>query len=158
MLQARAQVGDMGGALDVIRRYWGAMLDLGATTFWEHWEPAWSRNAGRIDELPVEGKVDVHREYGGFCFQGLRHSFCHGWAAGPTAFLISHVLGISVLSAGATRVAVRPSLGDLAWAQGDFPTPRGPIAPTARTRRAFDLAQRAACSVWARGWRARRRK
>ena len=22
-------------ALDVIRTYWGAMLDLGATTFWE---------------------------------------------------------------------------------------------------------------------------
>lgn len=127
VLEARAQAGDMGGALDVIRNYWGAMLDLGATTFWEHWEPSWSHNAGRIDELPVAGRVDVHREYGGFCFQGLRHSLCHGWAAGPTAFLMSHVLGISIMEPGAARVAVRPDLGDLDWAQGQFPTPRGPI-------------------------------
>ncbi len=127
VLEARAGAGDMSGALDVIRGYWGAMLDLGATSFWEHWEPAWSHNAGRIDELPAEGKVDVHRSYGGFCFQGLRHSFCHGWAAGPTAFLISRVLGISILSAGAARVAVRPDLGGLRWAQGSLPTPHGPI-------------------------------
>ncbi len=127
VLEARAQAGDMNGALEVMRRYWGAMLDLGATTFWEHFEPSWSLNAGRIDELPVEGKVDVHRTYGGFCFQGLRHSLCHGWAAGPTAFLISHVLGLSVLGAGASRVALRPDLGDLQWAQGSLPTPHGPV-------------------------------
>ena len=127
VLEARAQAGDINGALDVIRNYWGAMLDLGATTFWEHWEPSWSRDAGRIDELPASGRVDVHREYGGFCFQGLRHSLCHGWAAGPTAFLMSRVLGVSILEPGAARVAVRPDLGDLDWAQGQFPTPRGPI-------------------------------
>lgn len=34
VLQARALAGDHAGALEVIRNYWGAMLDFGATTFW----------------------------------------------------------------------------------------------------------------------------
>ena len=35
MLEARAKAGDYQGAIDNIREYWGGMLDLGATTFWE---------------------------------------------------------------------------------------------------------------------------
>lgn len=35
MLEAMARAEDWQGALDIIRSYWGAMLDLGATTFWE---------------------------------------------------------------------------------------------------------------------------
>lgn len=33
MLQAKAMAGDYAGAMDDICRYWGGMLDLGATTF-----------------------------------------------------------------------------------------------------------------------------
>ncbi|MBW3635937.1 MAG: alpha-L-rhamnosidase, partial [Armatimonadetes bacterium] len=126
-LQARALAGDMHGALDVIRTYWGAMLDLGATTFWEHFELSWADGAGRIDELPEEGKRDIHRDCGEYCYVGLRHSFCHGWAAGPTAFLSDFVLGVQFLEAGGKRVKIAPHLGDLEWAEGDFPTPLGPI-------------------------------
>lgn len=35
MLEAMAMAGNYQGALDVIREYWGAMIDLGATSFWE---------------------------------------------------------------------------------------------------------------------------
>jgi alpha-L-rhamnosidase len=35
MLQAQAKAGDYEGAINNIRTYWGAMLGLGATTFWE---------------------------------------------------------------------------------------------------------------------------
>ena len=126
-LQARAMAGDMNGALNVIRSYWGAMLDLGATTFWEHFEMAWAQNAGRIDELPQAGKRDLHRECGQYCYVGLRHSLCHGWAAGPTAFLSEHVLGARVVEPGSGRISITPDLGDLEWAEGDFPTPFGPV-------------------------------
>ena len=34
MLEAMAMAGNYQGALDVIREYWGAMIDLGATSFW----------------------------------------------------------------------------------------------------------------------------
>lgn len=124
-LQARALAGDMTGALKVIRSYWGTMLDLGATTFWEHFEMSWAQGAGRIDELPPEAKRDLHRECGDYCYAGLRHSLCHGWAAGPTAFLSDHVLGVRILEPGGKRIQIAPDLGDLEWAEGDFPTPLG---------------------------------
>lgn len=55
------------------------------------------KNAGRIDELPNEGKAYVHCTYGGYCYKQLRHSFCHGWASGPTSWLTEYVLGVQVL-------------------------------------------------------------
>ena len=47
VLQARAKAGDYQGCLDAIRTYWGAMLDLGATTFWEDFNLDWTANAAR---------------------------------------------------------------------------------------------------------------
>jgi alpha-L-rhamnosidase len=127
VLQARALAGDYQGALDVIRQYWGGMLDLGATTFWEDFNLDWTENAGRIDEITPEGRIDVHATYGDYCYVGLRHSYCHGWASGPTAWLSQHVLGIQVLEAGCRAVRIDPHLGDLAWVEGSYPTPLGVI-------------------------------
>lgn len=127
VLQARAKAGDYVGCLDLIRRYWGGMLDLGATTFWEHFDLDWLENAGRIDELPVAVRRDVHAECGEFCYTKFRHSLCHGWSAGPTAWLSRHVLGIHPGAPGFETVTIAPQLGDLRWASGAFPTPFGPI-------------------------------
>ncbi len=127
VLQARAKAGDYQGCLDSIRQYWGAMLDLGATTFWEDFNLDWTENAGRIDELVPAGKKDIHGDFGNYCYKGFRHSLCHGWASGPTAWLSEHVLGIEILAPGCTTIRIRPHLGDLKWAEGTFPTPRGVI-------------------------------
>ena len=127
VLQGRAKAGDYCGALEVIRRYWGGMLDLGATSFWEHFELDWLENAGRIDELPSPATVDVHATYGSGCFTGHRHSLCHGWAAGPTAWLSEHVLGFRPLEPGSTTLLLDPHLGDLVWAEGAFPTGSGVV-------------------------------
>ena len=97
MLTARAMAGDYQGAIDNIREYWGAMLDLGATTFWEDFDIDWMKNAGRIDEITPNGKVDVHATYGGYCYKQYRHSLCHGWASGPTSWLTQYVLGVNVV-------------------------------------------------------------
>jgi len=128
VLQARAMAGDYEGAIDLIRTYWGGMIDLGATTFWEDFDLKWKENAGRIDEITPEGKVDVHVQYGNYCYKGLRNSFCHGWASGPTAWLSEHVLGITVLEAGCRKVKIEPHLGDLKWVEGTYPTPYGIIS------------------------------
>ena len=45
----------MQSAIDIMRGYWGAMLDLGATTFWE----------------TLKGEADF----------GGAGSLCHGWSA-----------------------------------------------------------------------------
>ncbi|MFC6331870.1 alpha-L-rhamnosidase C-terminal domain-containing protein [Paenibacillus septentrionalis] len=127
MLQARALAGDIQGCIDSIRSYWGGMLSLGATTFWEDFDIAWLENAARIDELTPPDKVDVHGTYGGYCYQGYRHSLCHGWASGPTAWLSEFVLGISSAEPGFGKVKIKPNLGDLQWAEGSYPTPHGPI-------------------------------
>lgn len=127
MLEAMAAAGRYSEAMDMIRSYWGGMLDLGATTFWEDFDLSWKDNAARIDSLVPEGKKDVHRDYGGYCYKGFRHSLCHGWASGPTSWLSRHVLGIEILSPGCRRIRVTPHLGDLEWVEGTFPTPSGPV-------------------------------
>ncbi len=127
ILTAMAMAGDYEGCLKCIREYWGAMLKLGATTFWEDFDIAWMENASGIDELPKEGKVDVHASYGGYCYKGFRHSLCHGWAGGATPWLSENVLGIKILEPGCKKVKIEPHLGDLEWAKGTYPTPYGDI-------------------------------
>lgn len=127
MLEAMAKGGDYKGALDIIRSYWGAMLDLGATTFWEDFNLDWLPNAAGIDNLVPEGMKDIHGDFGAYCYVGFRHSLCHGWASGPTAWLSHHVLGVEILEPGCSKVRITPHLGDLEWAEGTFPTPHGSI-------------------------------
>lgn len=127
VLQALAKANEIDTALDFIRTYWGGMLDLGATTFWEGFDLEWMKDAGRIDELTPSGKRDVHGDCGEHCYVGFRHSLCHGWASGPTAWMSQHVLGIQPLEPGFKKVRVSPSLGRLTWAEGAYPTPKGPI-------------------------------
>lgn len=127
VLKARALAGDIKGSLDCIREYWGGMISLGATTFWEDFNLDWMENAARIDELVTKDKKDIHGDYGDYCYKGYRHSLCHGWASGPTAWLSENVLGIRVVEPGCKMVQIMPSLGDLEWAEGDYPTPEGII-------------------------------
>ena len=127
VLQARAKAGDYANCLETIRRYWGAMLDLGATTFWEDFNLDWTENAAGIEEVVPTGKKDIHGDFGNYCYKGLRHSLCHGWASGPTAWLSEHVLGFRPLEPGCTTLLVEPHLGDLEFAEGSFPTPAGVV-------------------------------
>jgi len=127
MLEAMSAAGEDRRALDTVRDYWGGMLDMGATSFWEDFNLAWTNNATRLDEMPVAGKKDIHGDFGEFCYPGYRHSFCHGWSAGPAAWIIRHVLGLESLAPGGAKVRVKPFLGDLAWAEGALATAKGPV-------------------------------
>lgn len=128
ILTAMARSGNMNGALACVRDYWGGMLSLGATTFWEDFDITWLENAAPIDRLPREGEIDVHGTYGGYCYVGYRHSLCHGWASGPTSWLTEQVLGVTILEPGCRRLGISPELGELEWAEGVFPTPLGDVA------------------------------
>ena len=127
LLAAKAKAGDWQGALDDLRAYWGGMLDMCATTFWEDFNLDWMKNAGRIDEVVPEGKIDIHGDYGAFCYQGFRHSLCHGWSSGPVPFLTRHILGVTILEPGCRRLSVEPHLGNLERVRGDYPTPLGVV-------------------------------
>lgn len=128
LLEAMAKAGDHEEAMDMIRTFWGAMLDLGATTFWEDFNIDWlNEDVARIDELVPDGKKDIHGDFGAYCYKGFRHSLCHGWASGPTTWLSRYVLGVEVIEPGCKTVRIAPHLGDLDWAEGTFPTPYGDI-------------------------------
>ena len=127
VLKAQAKAGDIEGALDYISTYWGAMLDRGATTFWEDFNLDWLEGSGRIDELVPAGVKDIHGDYGAHCYTGFRHSLCHGWASGPTAFLSEYVLGFRPLEPGCKKMLLAPMLGHINRVEGSYPTPYGKI-------------------------------
>lgn len=81
MLEALAKDGKYQEAMEIISDYWGAMLDLGATTFWENFTYQERINAVGIDELPDPTRFNIHADGGAHCYIGLRASLCHGWAS-----------------------------------------------------------------------------
>jgi len=110
-VEALFRGGRAEAALALVRRWWGGMLERGATTFWESFDP----DEGRDTELDLYG-----RRYG--------TSLCHAWSGAVAGALSRHVLGVEPRVPGWARVTIAPCLGDLAWAEGVVPTPRGPIA------------------------------
>lgn len=56
ILDSIAERGYGAEALGMMKEYYGKMLELGATTFWEDFDVKWAENAGRIDEIPTSGK------------------------------------------------------------------------------------------------------
>ncbi len=123
-VQARFDAGDATGALALIAQLWGAMLSPGpdaTSTFWE--------------VLADDGTPAL----GGYT------SLAHGWASGPTPDLSAYVLGIQPAKAGFAAWTVAPQPGTLRWAEGQAPTPRGPIHVRwdVRTNGAFDLEMNA---------------
>jgi len=116
MFEALAQVGLHTEALDIMRHYYGAMLDLGATTFWETYDPSWQGP-------DVHSQATTHLSYAGY-----RISLCHGWAAGPVPWLSAHVLGVRPQRPGFSYCKIQPRPLDLKWFRGKVPTPHGEIS------------------------------
>lgn len=114
VITAMAQAGHRRETLEEIRNYWGGMVKEGATSTWEAYDPSWP-------------KEDFHRSLQSDNGQGYFVSLAHGWASGPTAWLIEQVLGIQPLEPGFREVSIRPDLVDLEWARGAEPTPQGLI-------------------------------
>ncbi|MFA6931557.1 MAG: alpha-L-rhamnosidase [Lentisphaeria bacterium] len=133
VLDACVLAGQHRKALAWLSQYWGTMLEFGATTFWEHFDLKWTQNAARIDEPVPPGKRDIHRDSGEGCYQGFRHSLCHGWASLPAVWLQRHVLGVEILAAD--QVSLSPRLSGLAWARGSVYTPFGPIEIEVNSRK-----------------------
>ena len=55
---------DKDAAINMMKEYYGTMLDKGATTFFEDFDIAWAENSCGIDELPQEGQRDIHGDFG----------------------------------------------------------------------------------------------
>ncbi len=112
VLDAMAKMNRRADALKWIREYWGGMIDEGATSFWEAYDPSWPKNNPHSD-LQADGTT------------GYFASLAHGWSAGPTYWLMEQVLGIRPVAEGFSKTIIRPDLIDLKWARGQEPTPHG---------------------------------
>ena len=128
IVKALQNLGEGEFALDVIRDYFGAMLDMGATTFWEDFDMAWLADSPLpITALPSNERKNIHADYGKSCYKGLRHSLCHGWSSGFIDFFFGYVLGITSTAVGYQSVSVTPHLCGLDFAEGELPTRYGNI-------------------------------
>ncbi len=109
-LEALCALGEQNFVLNEIKNYWGGMLDLGATSFWEEYNPI---KKGE-EHLAMYG-----RKFG--------KSLCHAWGASPIYLLGKYYLGVKPTSAGYANYDVKPNLGGLQWMEGRVPTPNGDI-------------------------------
>lgn len=127
MLEALARGGKWKQAVGLIENYWGRMLDLGATSFWEELEYDKSLNVARIDELVPDGTFDLHGQGGDYCYVGHRMSLCHGWASGPTPWLTRYILGVRPSAPGCRQLTIEPHLVGCSDVTGAVPTPMGVV-------------------------------
>ncbi len=115
-LEALCEMGMQDHVLKEIRDYWGGMLDCGATSFWEKYNPSESGT----QHLQMYG-----RPYG--------KSLCHAWGASPIYLLGRYFLGVKPLKPGYEEISIRPVLSGLNWMKGRVPTPYGPVCVTVDT-------------------------
>lgn len=128
ILSALFESGKKAESLQILREYYGAMLQMGATSFWEDFNMAWLPGSASIDRLPENGEKDIHGDFGDYCYKNLRHSLCHGWSSGPAPFLIRHILGIDVRTEnGKLKITVHPELCGLTFAEGSSALPDGGV-------------------------------
>lgn len=128
VLKAKAMLGQYEESLELIKKYWGAMIDVGATTFWEDFDVEWLKGSGRIDQITPDGLKNIHGDFGKHCYEELRLSLCHGWSGGPTPYLMEQIGGIEILEPGCKRVRISPKLSGLEWMKIEYPTPYGSIS------------------------------
>ena len=95
VLEGLGRAGRIDDANTLIKRYYGSMLDRGATTWWE--------------------LFNSDRSY--------TSSLSHGWGSAPTWFLTSYVLGAQ--RTGPRDWALRPNLRALSRAAGALPIGAG---------------------------------
>jgi len=95
--RALRMAGQQCQVVDNIRRRWADLLARGETTLRETWQ-----------RTPTT-------------------SLCHAWSGTPTFDLSTDVLGVTPLAPGFDRVRIAPTLADLDWARGRYPTPHGAV-------------------------------
>ena len=110
-LEALCALGEQKKVTKEIKDYWGGMLNAGATTFWEKYDP---------NETGAQQYAMYGRPFG--------KSLCHAWGASPIYLLGKYYLGIKPISPGYRTYLIEPVLGGLEWIEGKVPTPHGEIS------------------------------
>ncbi|PWS28816.1 alpha-rhamnosidase [Pedobacter yonginense] len=110
-LEALCAMGEQSYVLKEMKTYWGGMLALGATSFWEEYNP---------DKKGAEHLAMYGRPFG--------KSLCHAWGASPIYLLGKYYLGVKPTAPGYESYTIEPNLGGLEWMEGKVPTSNGDIS------------------------------
>lgn len=96
---------------NIIKSYWGGMLNEGATTFWEEYNPKLSG-------------IEHYAKYG----EKFHKSLCHAWGASPVYLLGKYYVGVNPTEPGYNKFTVTPSLGGLSWFSATVPVNGGSVS------------------------------
>lgn len=90
--------------------YWKGMLDLGADTVWEEFDPSLSG-------------IEHYGMYG----NKYAKSLCHAWGASPIYLLGKYYLGVTPTTPGYKTFEVKPHLGGFNFIKGTVPVNGGKV-------------------------------
>ncbi|MBQ8374856.1 MAG: hypothetical protein IJX98_04700 [Clostridia bacterium] len=88
-LAALGKCGKTERVFEFVKAYWGGMVKLGATSFWEEYDPT---------------KTEHYAMYG----DKYGKSLCHVWGSGPVYLMINYLAGIQITSVGGATYEVKP--------------------------------------------------
>lgn len=92
-LDALGKLGDLDAIWETLHSYWGGMLERGAVTFWELFDPR------------QEGKAQY-----GMYGDPFGKSLCHAWGASPIYLLGKYFLGVRPTAPGYKTYEVKPAV------------------------------------------------
>ncbi len=115
-LDAMCRIGEFSYMTDMLHNYWGGMLDMGATTFWEEYFPQKSY----LENLALDNQ-DIRTE-------PYNKSLCHAWGASPIYLLGKYALGVRPTSPAYATYEVCPKLMCFREFEGEVPTPHGIVS------------------------------
>ncbi|MBQ8986861.1 MAG: alpha-L-rhamnosidase [Lachnospiraceae bacterium] len=92
-LDALGKLGDLEAIWETLHSYWGGMIERGAVTFWELFDPA-----------------QKGREQYGMYGDPFGKSLCHAWGASPIYLLGRYFLGVKPTAPGYKTYEVKPAV------------------------------------------------
>lgn len=110
---AMCKLGMIESEITNIKKYWGGMLELGAATFWEEFDPSKSGSD----------------HYSMYC-DPYGKSLCHAWGASPIYLIGRYCFGVKPVTAGFNEFIVEPYLGCFKSLDSQIPIKDGEITFT----------------------------
>ncbi|MBU7449536.1 MULTISPECIES: alpha-rhamnosidase [Lactiplantibacillus] len=107
---ALCKLGEQHRVYQVLLDYWGGMLDRGAVTFWEEFDP-------------IQHGKEMYAMYG----DPYGKSLCHAWGASPIYLLGRHFVGLRPTSPGYQTFEIKPELAEFKQLQTVLPVKNGTV-------------------------------
>ncbi|GMQ57970.1 alpha-L-rhamnosidase [Vallitalea sediminicola] len=107
-LEVLCKLGYLGEVMQIIKEYWGGMIDQGATTFWEKFDPKEDRQ---------EQYSMYEDKYG--------KSLCHAWGASPIYLIGRYFIGLCPIEPGYKKFRISPKLNSFTNFTCKFPVKNG---------------------------------